>query len=138
MKSICVILVSYHAGIARIRFGLGPEAILATSLAVSLESIRKTVTTKLIEPVDDFEGEIGRSFGLMRRASRALASALDDEAFPNVLVGNCNTETGVTAGVASKDLRITCVDAHFDLDSANQITSGYFDGMVVSMLMSES
>lgn len=92
------------------------------------------MTTELIEPVDDFEGEIGRSVEIIRRISLAVLSAVKDGAFPLVLAGNCNASVGVAAGLSEEDLVVVWFDAHSDLDTPDECVSGYFDAMGASML----
>ena len=75
-NSICLIIVPYHVGILDTRVGFGPKTILANGLITALKNADRTVTTTTIDPVDEFEGEIGRSLELMRRVSRAVACAV--------------------------------------------------------------
>jgi len=98
------------------------------------------VTTTIIPSVDSFEGEIGRSFELIRRTSTAVSLAVQADAFPIVLAGNCNTSVGVVAGLTGRteDFEVVWFDAHSDLANTDEMTSGYFDGSGVSMLNGES
>lgn len=105
-----------------------------------------------IDAVDDFEGEIGRSFEIIRRISSAVSSCVAENSFPIVLAGNCNAEIGVAAGLSSsssssrnsrsrdhgQSREIIWFDAHSDYDAPDEAVSGYFDGMGVSMLSGES
>jgi len=139
-NSINLILVSYHVGIQNHRVGAGPGRILDNNLIARLESLHKTVTITTIGPVDDFEGEIGRSFELIRRVSTAVSGSVENGQFPIVLAGNCNTTVGVAAGLTATtdELEVVWFDAHSDLANTDETTSGYFDGMGVSMLNGES
>jgi len=137
-ERISLILAPYHTGIRDIRVGLGPQCILAHGLVGRLEAMGKNVTIDEIASVDDFKGEIGRSFEVFRRVSLKVASAVDLNYFPIILAGNCNTEIGVHAGLVSEDPEMVWFDAHSDLDNAEETTSGYFDGMGASMLTGES
>jgi arginase len=58
--------------------------------------------------------------------------------FPVILAGNCNASVGVAAGLADQDLGLVWFDAHADLDTPDKTTSGYFDGMEVSILAEKS
>lgn len=63
-----------------------------------------------------------------------------------MLAENCNAEIGVAAGLNSslssscenRAKEIIWFDAHSDYDNPDETTSGYFDGMAVSMLTGES
>jgi len=69
-----------------------------------------TVPVNLCEipTVDEFEGEIGRSFKVIRRVSRDVKRAVEEGAFPVVLAGNCNATVGVVARLRpeSDDLEV--------------------------------
>ena len=137
--SISLILAPYHTGIASFHVGAGPDAILSHDLIARLEAIGLTVTTHTIPPVDSFEGEIGRSFEVIRRVANAVSDAVDNGSFPIVLAGNCNVSVGVCAGLHKiEDLHIIWFDAHTDLDTPDECLSGYFDGMGMSMLAGQS
>lgn len=131
-------VVFYHIGIPGRRVGLGSKRILKNVLMTRLMRTFRTVSVKDVYAVDDVEGDIGRSFELMRRVSCAVSETVEEGAFPVFLAGSCNTEVGATAGLASEDTELVWFDAHSDLDSAEETTSGYFDGMGVSMLIGES
>ena len=135
-KSLDLLAAPYHTGIRNHRVGAGPPRILANGLLDRLSGLGYTVTFKEIDPVDDFEGEIGRSFEVIRRIATCVSDAAKRGSFPIVLAGNCNTEVGVAAGMSSsiQDPELIWFDAHSDLDSPDEATSGYFDGMGVSML----
>ena len=141
-KSLDLITAPYHTGIHNHRVGAGPSRILASGLQDRLNSLGYTSTLKEIDPVDDFEGEIGRSFEVIRRIASCVSDAAKRGSFPIILAGNCNMEIAVAAGMNSssitQDPELVWFDAHSDLDSPDEATSGYFDGMGVSMLMGES
>lgn len=68
---VTIITVPYHVGIHSHRVGAGPHQLLP-KVHEKLASLNLAVTVENISPVDDFEGEIGRSFELLRRVSRAV------------------------------------------------------------------
>jgi arginase len=112
-----------------------------------VEEIRKlgvAVHEEEVAPVDEFEGEIGRSFEILRRTSKLVTQARDRGSFPIVLSGNCVASVGLAAGLsASQDLadeELACVffDAHDDYNTPDTVVSGYFDSMAISMLAGES
>lgn len=141
-KSITIITAPYHVGIPNTGVGNGPTSLLNAGLVNTLASQGLKVHTIELEPVDDFEGEIGRSFELLRRTSKTVTQVLDAGSFPIVLAGNCHTTVGVAAGIAgsqaNKDKKdsLGCVwfDAHDDFNTPDALASGYFDSMGVVML----
>jgi arginase len=88
-NGITIICSPYHVGIRDHRVGNGPNRIR------SLENLGVNVKFPELAPVDEFEGEIGRSFELLRRLSKAVA----DNTFPLVLSGNCMAGVGIACGL---------------------------------------
>ncbi|KAK1687417.1 hypothetical protein BDP55DRAFT_727360 [Colletotrichum godetiae] len=132
--SITIIVSPYHVGISNHRVGTGPNRILSHNLADKLESLTP-IRFINIGPVDDFEGEIGRTFELLRRTSTAVSQAVAANSFPLVLSGNCYASTAVAAGLNATvpDLNVLWIDAHDDLDTPSTNENGYLDAMALSM-----
>ncbi|KXH61985.1 hypothetical protein CSAL01_00991 [Colletotrichum salicis] len=132
--SITIIVSPYHVGIPNHRVGTGPNRILSHNLADKLESLTP-IRFVNIGPVDDFEGEIGRTFELLRHTSTAVSQAVAANSFPLVLSGNCYVSTAVAAGLNATvpDLNVLGIDAHDDLDTPSTNENGYLDAMALSM-----
>lgn len=132
------ILSPFHVGLHRHRVGKGPERIFA-KLQPLLDSRDIAYRTTTIGPVDGFEGEIGRSFELLRRIAEETSQAIVSDEFPIVLAGNCHSSAGVVAGLAAAgidlaDLDIFWTDAHADAQVPDDNTNGYFDSMGTTMI----
>ncbi|KAJ5742538.1 uncharacterized protein N7511_011270 [Penicillium nucicola] len=65
-NTITIIFSAYHVGIRDHRVGNGPHRILPLGVVQELQQLGVQVDVAEIEPVDNFEGEIGRSFEFMR------------------------------------------------------------------------
>ncbi|KAK0372458.1 hypothetical protein CLIM01_10166 [Colletotrichum limetticola] len=132
--SVTIVVSPYHVGIPNHRVGTGPHRILSHGLADKLESLAP-IRFVNIGPVDDFEGEIGRTFELLRRISTAVSEAVAAHSFPLVLSGNCYASTAVAAGLNASvpDLNLLWIDAHDDLDTPSTNENGYLDAMALSM-----
>ena len=137
-NTITIIFSPYHVGIRDHRVGNGPHRILSLGVIQELQQLGVQVEFNEIEPVDDFEGEIGRSFEILRRISTAVTSAVAKSSFPLILSGNCMASTAVACGLQARDLSFIYFDAHDDLDSPDVNENGYFDAMGLSMLRGES
>ncbi|OJJ32627.1 hypothetical protein ASPWEDRAFT_42645 [Aspergillus wentii DTO 134E9] len=137
-STIAIIFSPYHVGLRDHRVGNGPHRIRSLGIVKELEALGLTVNIHEIKPVDDFEGEIGRSFEILRRTSTAVSDAVANNSFPLILSGNCMASVGVACGLKIKDLGFIYFDAHDDLDSPDVNENGYFDGMGLSMLRGES
>lgn len=136
--SITIIFSPYHVGLRDHRVGDGPNRIRSFGIVQRLEKLGVQVHWHEIPPVDDFEGEIGRSFEVLRRTSAAVAAARSVRSFPLVLSGNCMASAGVASGLRMKDLGFIYFDAHDDMDSPSTNMNGYFDAMGLSMLAGKS
>ncbi|RAL13280.1 arginase family protein [Aspergillus homomorphus CBS 101889] len=139
-KAIRIIFSPYHVGLRDHRVGNGPHRIRSTGLVQDLQSLGVSIEFVEIEPVDDYEGEIGRSFEVMRRISKAVSEAVAKKSFPLILSGNCMASAAVACGLRlqTQDLAFIYFDAHDDLDSPDVNENGYLDAMGLSMLRGES
>jgi arginase len=54
-----------------------------------------------------------------------------------VLTGNCHTQQAVAAGVGADDLGLVWLDCHADFHTPETTTSGFFDGMALSMTVGD-
>ncbi|KAJ5082430.1 arginase [Penicillium argentinense] len=136
--SITIIFSPYHVGLRDHRVGNGPHRILSLGAVDELRKLGIQVEISEIEPVDNFEGEIGRSFEVMRRISLAVTAAVKKNSFPLILSGNCMASAAAACGLQTKDLAFLYFDAHDDLDSPDVHENGYLDAMGLSMLRGES
>ncbi|KAF7544365.1 hypothetical protein G7Z17_g10017 [Cylindrodendrum hubeiense] len=141
-KSITVISSPYHVGIKDVAVGAGPTTLIKAGLVTALRDQGFKVSVVELEPVDEYEGEIGRLFELLRRTSKTVTQAVDAGSFPIILSGNCSTAVGVAAGLSGSSELIrqktipSCVwfDAHDDYNTPDILSSGYLDSMPVAML----
>lgn len=132
------ILSPFHVGLHRHRVGKGPERIFA-KLQPLLDSHDIAYRTTTVGSVDEFEGEIGRSFELLRRIAEETRQAVVSGEFPIVLAGNCHSSAAVAAGLAAggidlADLHVFWTDAHADAQVPDDNTNGYFDSMGTTMI----
>ncbi|KAH6999895.1 hypothetical protein EDB80DRAFT_126007 [Ilyonectria destructans] len=141
-KSITIISSPYHVGVKNVAVGAGPTTLIKAGLVTTLKDQGFEVSVVELEPVDEYEGEIGRLFELLRRTSKAVTQVIDAGSFPLILSGNCSTAVGVAAGLAGSNeflrqkMTPSCVwfDAHDDYNTPDVLSSGYLDSMPVAML----
>lgn len=140
LRRLSLIFSPYHVGIRVKGPGAGPGFLRARGLAKSLQDLGLPIHEVEIDPVDDFEGDIGRSFEVIRRTAKLVAQARQENAFPIVLAGNCSSAVGVAAGLHASGGydggQLGCVwfDAHDDFNTPDTVLSGYFDSMPIAML----
>jgi arginase len=138
VQKVALIISPFHVGLHQHRVGKGPERILAT-LTPQLDAERIPYRLETLGKVDDFEGEIGRSFELLRRIAEETTKAVNAGEFPIILAGNCHSTAGVIAGLneaglALSDLEVFWTDAHADAQVPDDNTNGYFDSMGTTMI----
>src|SRR5215212_10088051 len=140
--NVSIIAVPFDSGQRDARMGRGPAALLGAGLAAQLERTGATVTVTFVDlPPSTFCSEITAAFALQSEVARHVASARAEGAFPIVLAGNCNTAVGTVSGMlAARDVMpVVCwFDAHADFNTPETTTSGFLDGMAVSMLTGHS
>ena len=129
-----VVVAPFHAGKRDERVGRGPARLLEAGLIDALHEEGAEARLVGIGTVDQAEGEIGRSFEVMRRVAVAVADAVRAGRFPLVLAGNCNASVGTHAGLGDPGLGVAWFDAHPDFSTPDEATGGYFDGMGVAIL----
>jgi arginase len=137
-RNIAIIVSPFHVGIHLHRVGKGPEAILA-KLEPALEERSIPYRKAIIKPVDDYDGEIGRSFAILRQIAAQTRTAVDNDEFPIILAGNCSSSVAVMAGLNNvlldhNDVDVFWADAHADAHVPDDPGISYFDSMGTSML----
>lgn len=137
-KKVTVIFSPYHLGHRDHRVGNGPNRIKKLGILDELKSLELDIEFVEIERVDEFEGEIGRSFEVLRRISKEVSKCVSEDRFPLVLAGNCMSTIAIACGMSDRDFGFVYFDAHDDLDSPDNNENGYFDAMGLSMLRGES
>jgi len=136
--SVTCIFSPYHVGLRDHRVGDGPNRIRDVGIVAELEKLGIEVHWHEIPPVDDFEGEIGRSFEVLRRTSEAVSRTVAKQSFPLVLSGNCMASAGIACGLGIENLGFIYFDAHDDMETPAWNTNGYLDAMGLSMLAGKS
>src|SRR5215217_6914931 len=118
--------------------GRGPGHLFQCGIVEALE--RSRVEVRVFEahlPPDEFHPEIASAFALQAIVADRVARAECDGSLPIVLSGNCNTAIGTVAGLMTSTGKMPMVcwlDAHADFNTPETTTSGFLDGMAVSML----
>ena len=103
------------------RMGAGPER-LARELGIAAEEIK---------PRRTFLAEIGAAFDLYGVLSERIQAG---SGVPVVLSGNCGASVGTAAGIGMDDLAVVWFDAHGDFMTPETTSSGFLDGMALSIV----
>jgi arginase len=124
MTEAVLITAPYELGHADVGLGTGVP-VLAAALGGT------AVSVDVREP---FTNEIAGSFVVTRAVAARVRAAAGK--LPVVLAGNCNNAAlGAVAGLGTpSDLGVVWLDAHADFQTDDTTSTGFFDGMALSLL----
>ncbi|HEX5044661.1 MAG TPA: arginase family protein [Candidatus Polarisedimenticolaceae bacterium] len=131
-----LIVVPYEAGRRGVGVGAGPEALIEGGLAARLDGAGHDVRLVPVLAPEPANGrEIAATFALMVQVSRAVDAARESGRLPLLLSGNCSVAAvGAVAGLRGRPA-VVWFDAHGDLNTPETTTSGFFDGMALSVAL---
>jgi arginase len=137
-RRLRLISVPYGSGRRGDGLGAGPAALVAAGAGTVAARGGALVDEVVVacEPLP--VGEVPAYFEVPRHVRDEVARAVDDGAAPVVLAGSCGATLGVVAGLSPARLGVLWLDAHADLNDPDTTTSGYLDGMCLSMLTGRS
>ena len=113
--------------------GRGPLHLVDHGAADQIRELGIEVENTVIEPDDPFYREISTTFELLNAIARHTQSASAEGSFPLILAGNCNSTVGAISGLRSRKLGLIWFDAHADFNTPETSTTGFLDGMGLSM-----
>jgi arginase len=116
--------------------GAGPEQLIRGGLADRLERTGHDVRLFPVLAPEPANGrEVAAAFSLMVQVGRAVAAAREAGRLPLVLSGNCSVAAmGAVSGLEDRTA-VIWFDAHGDLNTPETTTSGFFDGMALSLAL---
>ena len=138
MSALRLLAVPYDSGHRGKRQGLGPTNLIEHWLASPEESSRLPEVV-WVESATDFPMEVATTFELMGRVADEVRSALNDNRFPLVLAGNCNTSAlGGAAGLRLWDpvgeVGVVWFDSHGDFNTPEIDPLGFLDGQGLAIV----
>lgn len=128
-----LIQVPYHLGHEGVGMGAGPDRLVA---AGALEALREAGFASELDRVraEPETNEVAAAFRVAAQVAERVREAVAAGAFPLVLSGNCLSAVGIVAGLGRRDVGVVWFDAHPDFNTAEGTTSGFVDGMGLSIL----
>jgi arginase len=125
----------FDLGVADVGVGAGARDLARDEqLRALLAAQGWDVALDVVPGVDERGPETRRIFELNRRLAHRVRSAVEQEAFPLVLGGNCNSCLGTVSGLRPGPVGVVWFDAHADFDTTDDNLSGYFDVMALTIL----
>jgi arginase len=132
---ITIIQVPYDSGQLGFRMGKGPDYFVQNgSVDKRLREKGKEVCTERVEASGTIATEIGTTFEVNRLLAERVRVAKENDSFPFVLAGNCNSSVGTLAGIGIADTGVVWFDAHGDFNTPETTVSGFLDGMALAMV----
>lgn len=129
-----VLVVPYDSGRHGDRMGRGPQRLLDEAVAPVLTRREIAFRTFEIAIPDPFTAEIKTAFAICREVAERVAASRAAGRFPLVLSGNCNVAVGTIAGCGCATTGVIWFDAHGEATTPDTTTSGFLDGMGISIL----
>jgi arginase len=130
-----LLLVPNDTALRGWRMGAGPERLVAAGLVSRLEALGHAVASSVITPERDDPAEIRTAFELMRAVAQRVRAAVAAGRFPLVLSGNCNTASGILAGLTPASRAVFWFDAHADCNTPDTTATGFLDGTSLAAAM---
>lgn len=131
--NIQIIQVPYDSGHLKARQGLGPEHFIEHGLVARLKAGGHKVEVSTVTSSAAFPTEVAVAFELNGLLAKEVKKAKDRGRFPVVLSGNCNSGLGTMGGLNRPDLGVVWFDAHGEFNTPDTTTSGWLDGMPLTM-----
>lgn len=128
--NVHLISAPYDSGRRGERNGAGP-ATLSDALRGRAERVEEIELTGYL-------AEINVAFGVARELSVRVRDCLAKGAFPIVLSGNCCASLGTISGCGCANTDVVWFDGHGEGMTPDTTSSGFFDGMGISVLTGRS
>jgi arginase len=136
--NICVFTVAYDSGHYRARMGRGPDHLYESGLKPLLTRLGHTFRHEEITVSDSHPAEIKTAFALCRTIAERVSANQSEGYLPILLSGNCNAAVGAISGCGSQNTGVIWLDAHGESTTPDTTSSGFLDGMGISVLTGQS
>jgi arginase len=132
--NICVLTIPYDSGHYRVRMGRGPGRLFEFGLKPLFTRLGHNFKHAEITVSDSHLAEIKTAFAVNCAVADRLRTAQSEGYFPIVLSGNCNIAVGAISGCGSQNTGVVWFDAHGESTTPETTSSGFLDGMGISIL----
>lgn len=130
---VCLVQVPYHLGHQSVGLGLGPARYLERGADRTLREQGHDVHVQTIQYESLGQHEIGATFALNQLLAERVGQLVQQQQFPLILAGDCNSCLGTLAGLAGCEVGLIWFDAHGDFNTPETTLSGFFDGMALAI-----
>ena len=129
---VCLVQVPYHLGHRSVRLGLGPARYMEHGADRTLREQGHDVRVQTVQSEGLGQHEIGATFALNKLLAERVGQLVQQQRFPLVLAGDCNSCLGTLAGLTGSEVGLVWFDAHGDFNTPATTMSGFFDGMALA------
>jgi arginase len=135
VPSISLVQLPYDSGRFDERMGRGPGALIDAGLAECLREKGYDVTVASVRLPEGWHTEGNALVELQRRAVPLIRDAMAEQSRPILLSGNCATAAlSVLSALGTRETGVVWFDAHGDFNTPTTSSSGFLDGMALSIL----
>jgi arginase len=127
-------MVPYDSGRHSERMGAGPQHLFERAIKPVLSRWGHQMRVETLGLGGSFPAEVGSAFKLAGMIAETVRVARNDGWFPLVLSGNCNAAVGGVCGCGCDTTGVIWFDAHGEATTPETTTSGFLDGMGISIL----
>jgi arginase len=117
--------------------GNGPKHLFERAVVPVLLRLGHDLRTDTLNLGEPFPAEISSAFKLSRLIADTVRAARRDGWFPLVLSGNCNAAVGTVSGCGCDTTGVVWFDAHGEATTPDTTSSGFLDGMGISILIGQ-
>jgi arginase len=136
VSPVQLVIVPYDSGRMGERFGRGPLHALDMHRASPFPHT-DGLQPQIVTHGGGFATEASAAFEIARRISEVVRQALETDAFPLVVAGNCMTSLGTVSALPG-ERSVLWLDAHPDYNTPDTTTSGFLDGMGAAILVGDA
>src|SRR5437773_6883474 len=130
MAAISLIQLPYDSGRFGERMGQGPIALIESGLVEHLRTLGNEVDVASVRLSEGLHSEANALVELQRLAVPLIRDAIERQARPIILSGNCGTAAlSAVAALNRREIAIIWFDAHADFNTPETSQSEFLDGM---------
>ena len=126
--------VPYYFGRESVSMGAGPARYLEAGAADELRRAGFEVRVERVRLDSPMEDDPSAIVAVNSRVASVVRDLAGEGYFPLVLAGLCNTSIGVLGGARAEGTGVIWFDAHGDFNTPRTSTSGFLDGMALSIV----
>jgi len=127
----------FHLGLEGVAVGAGPRKLVEAGADRVLSHRGIPAEVEHVRLRDSSAQDLDAIVDMNRQLRAAVRQAREEEVFPVVLAGNCNSCLGSLAGLEPALTGIVWLDAHADFNTPETTISGSLEGMALAIAVGD-